>query len=314
MGRPSNIVVVTEDYRKLAERFYQYQKQLGYIATSYRARFLYLNEFLQWLEQQGILEITRVNAPAINRYYQYIGCRPSKKDGGALSQKTTHSHMRIIRDLFEMLLQEGSISVNPCGTLYFPYPRHDTFNRAILEQAEVMALYKAAQTARERAILSLSYGCGLRVGELVKCNVEDVRLREKILIVPHGKGNKRRVIPMSNGVVTDLGNYYYNERDELTKGRDYHPSEKAFMLHNRGGRMQKDTYNKYLKALIEATANPEIMKKPITVHSLRHSIATHLLERGVSVEQVRMFLGHSQLESTQIYTHISQKQLNDLIR
>lgn len=313
MGRPSNIIVVSENYRKLAEQFFTYQKRLGYTPKSNKARFNYLNEFLEWLEKQGMLDITQIQAPDINRYYSYISSRPSKKDGGALSQKTTHSHMRIIRDLFEMLLRNGEIPINPCSTLNFPYPKISE-ERTVLDQDEIKQLYQATETAQERAILSLAYGCGLRVGELVKCNVEDIRLREKILIVPQGKGNKRRVVPMSSGVAKDLSNYYYNERDELTKGRDYKPGENAFMLHSRGGRMQKGTYNQHLKALIERTGNLELKEKQITVHSLRHSIATHLLEQGIAVEQVRMFLGHSQLETTQIYTHISKEQLKELVK
>lgn len=313
MGRPSNIIVVSEVYRKLAEQFFTYQKRLGYTPKSNKARFNYLNEFLEWLEKQGMLDITQIQAPDINRYYGYISSRPSKKDGGALSQKTTHSHMRIIRDLFEMLLRNGEIPINPCSTLNFPYPKGSE-ERTVLDQDEIKQLYQATETAQERAILSLAYGCGLRVGELVKCNVEDIRLREKILIVPEGKGNKRRVVPMSSGVAKDLSNYYYNERDELTKGRDFKPNQNAFMLHSRGGRMQKDTYNKHLKVLIERTGNLELKEKQITVHSLRHSIATHLLEQGIAVEQVRMFLGHSQLETTQIYTHISKEQLKELVK
>lgn len=313
MGRPSNIIVVTEAYQKLAESFYQYQKRLGYVENSYKARFNYLNEFLQWLEQQGLLDITQIQAPEINHYYSYISSRPSKKDGGALSQKTTHSHMRIIRDLFEMLLRNGQIQINPTSTLNFPYPKISE-ERTVLDQDEIKQLYQATETAQERAILSLAYGCGLRVGELTKCNIEDIRLREKIIIIPQGKGNKRRVVPLSSGVAKDLANYYYNERDELTKGRDYKPNQNAFMLHSRGGRMKKDTYNKHLKKLIERTGNLEMKEKQITVHSLRHSIATHLLEQGIAVEQVRMFLGHSQLETTQIYTHISKEQLKELIK
>ncbi|QYH39521.1 tyrosine-type recombinase/integrase [Algoriphagus sp. NBT04N3] len=119
---------------------------------------------------------------------------------------------------------------------------------------------------------------------------------------------------LSNGVVNDLANYFYNERDELTKGRDYKLNQNSFMLHSRGGRMRTHTYNKYLKAIIERTGNEAIKEKQITIHSLRHSIATHLLEQGIAVEQVRMFLGHSQLETTQIYTHISKEQLKELIK
>jgi integrase/recombinase XerD len=316
MGRPSSIVVVNENYQKLAQSFYQYQKRLGYVPNSYKARFNYLNEFLHWLECKGNTDITSVAAPEISQYYNYISSRPSKKDGGALSQKTTHSHMRILRDLFEMLLQDGQIKINPTATLKFYYPQSSEERNTITQQ-EVQQLYEVCNTAQERAILSLAYGCGLRAAELQNCNIEDIKLREKILIVPKGKGNKRRIIPMSNGVVKDLSNYYYNEREALTQGRDYKlttSNQNAFMLHSRGGRMMDDTYNKYLKALIERTENEALKEKQITIHNLRHSIATHLLEQGIPVEQVRIFLGHSQLETTQIYTHINQKQLENLMQ
>lgn len=317
MGRPSNIVVVNAEYRKIAQTFYQYQKRLGYVPNSYKARFNCLNEFLSWLECKGNTDVTSVTAQEINQYYQYISDRPSKKDGGALSPKTTHSHMRILRDFFEMLLQEQQIKINPTSILKFPYPKETTNERNVVTQEEIKQLYEVTQTAQEKAILSLAYGCGLRATELQNCNIEDIKLRDKILIVPKGKGNKRRVIPMSNGVVKDLSNYYYSEREALTQGRDYKlnsSNQNAFMLHSRGGRMMDDTYNKHLKALIERTENETIKEKQITIHCLRHSIATHLLEQGIAVEQVRIFLGHSQLETTQIYTHISKEQLKELIK
>jgi integrase/recombinase XerD len=316
MGRPSNIIVVNETYKKLAQSFYQYQKRLGYVPNSYKARFNYLNEFLHWLECKGNTEITSVTTAEIKEYYNYISSRPSKKDGGALSLKTTHSHMRILRDLFEMLLQNEQIKINPTSTLKFPYPKENN-TRNVLTQEEIKQLYEVTITAQERAILSLAYGCGLRVAELVSCNIEDIKLKEKIIIIPKGKGNKRRVVPLSNGVIKDLSNYYYNEREALTKGRDYKlnaSNQNAFMLHSRGGRMQKDTYNKHLKLLIEQTGNEAVQEKEITIHCLRHSIATHLLEQGIAVEQVRIFLGHSQLETTQLYTHINQNQLRNLIK
>ncbi len=316
MGRPSNIIVVNETYQKLAQTFYQYQKRLGYVPNSYKARFNYLNEFLHWLECKGNTEITSVTTAEIKAYYNYISARPSKKDGGALSQKTTHSHMRILRDLFEMLLQNEQIKINPTSTLKFPYPKENN-TRNVLTQEEIGQLYEVTTTAQERAILSLAYGCGLRVAELVSSNIEDIKLKEKIIIIPKGKGNKRRVVPLSNGVVKDLSNYYYNEREALTTGRDYKlnaSNQNAFMLHSRGGRMQKDTYNKHLKILIEQTENEVLQEKEITIHCLRHSIATHLLEQGIAVEQVRIFLGHSQLETTQLYTHINQNQLRNLMK
>lgn len=312
MGRPSNIVVVNESYRKLAQTFYEYQKRLGYVEHSTRAKYNALNEFLQWLEQQGLLDITSITTNQIQSFYNYISNRPSKKDNGILNKKTTHRHMQTIRDFFEMLLQENQVNINPTATLKFTYPTTSE-ERNTATQEEVKQLYEVCITAQERAILSLAYGCGLRVAEIVKCNIEDIKLREKIIIVPQGKGNKRRVVPLSNGVVKDLSNYYFNERENLTTGRDYNAKETAFMLHSRGGRMQEDTYNKYLKRIIERTKNTALIEKQITIHCLRHSIATHLLEKGIPVEQVRLFLGHSQLETTQIYTHINKQQLQNLI-
>ncbi len=312
MSRPKTIRLLTETYQILSTRFYQYLLRLGYTQQSSRSRYNYLTEFLHYLELRGLLEITIITTNQINQYYEYLSHRPSLKDGGLLSQKTTHSHMRNVRDLFKMLQYENQISVNPCSVLNYPYPRQKS-ERKVLSQEEIEELYCVTRSAQERAILSLGYGCGLRVGELTKCNIEDVKLREKILVVPQGKGMKRRVVPMSSGVVKDLADYYYQERERLTIGRDYKPGLKAFMLHSRGGRMNKWTYNKYLKSMIERTGNRSIYNKEITMHNLRHSIATHLIEQGIEVEKVRLFLGHSQLETTQIYTHISQEQLSKLM-
>jgi integrase/recombinase XerD len=153
----------------------------------------------------------------------------------------------------------------------------------------------------------MAYGCGLRVSEMVQSNIEDIRLKESILIVPRGKGNKRRTVPMSTGVTKELSDYFFNERIHYNA-----TVQKAFMVHSRGGRMQKYTFNKILQKLIKRTKNKEIQEKQISIHNLRHSIATHLLEQGVPLEQVRQFLGHSQLESTEIYTRVSQKQLENL--
>ena len=312
MARPKNIILLTKTYQNLSQQFYEYLLRLGYHPKSSRSRYNYITEFLHWLEKKGAQEITKITSHQINEYYTYLSNRPSLNRGTTLSEKTRHSHMRNVRDLFKMLQNEEQIKVNPCGVLNFPYPQHRS-ERTVLSQEEIHQLYEVCETYQERAILSLAYGCGLRVGELEKCNIEDIKLKEKILIVPQGKGLKRRVVPMSSGVVKDLSDYYYLEREGLISGRDYKPGLKAFMLHSRGGRMNKWTYNKYLKRLLKRTNNKTMQNKGITIHSLRHSIATHLIEQGVKVEQVRIFLGHSQLETTQIYTHISQEQLSKLI-
>ena len=308
------IVELNESYRNLAKNFYKYLLKLGYNPRYSKARHRYLTEFLNWLEQKGLLIINHIKTNEIKDYYRHISKRPSKKDGSNLNQKTVYHHMRNIRDLFIMLQNEGLLESNPFGAFKFEYPKEESSERLILTQDEIKNLYNATETARERAILSLAYGCGLRAGELTNCNIADIMFRERILIVPKGKGNKRRVIPMSLGVIKDLSDYYYQERVVLSQGREYKSNDMAFMLNSRGGRMREFTFNKHLKQILERTATLNIMTSLITIHSLRHSIATHLLEQGIKVDQVRTFLGHLQLETTQIYTHINQKQIANLIQ
>lgn len=114
---------------------------------------------------------------------------------------------------------------------------------------------------------------------------------------------------MSKTIAKDLSNYFFKERLQQ-ESKD----PKAFILHSKLRRMQKGTYNKILQKLIDRTGNEAIKEKQISIHNLRHSIATHLIEQGVPLEKVREFLGHSQLESTEVYTHISQQQLQDLVK
>jgi integrase/recombinase XerD len=143
-------------------------------------------------------------------------------------------------------------------------------------------------------------------------NVEEIRINDLLLVVRNGKGNKRRVIPVNSRIMQDLQQYMEMERVCYLKGAD----QKAFLLNTTGERIRKWTLNKILKELL-SRAFPswdEARISRITLHSLRHSIATHLLEKGIPVEQVRMFLGHSQLETTEIYTHINSGQLKKLIQ
>ena len=125
-----------------------------------------------------------------------------------------------------------------------------------------------------------------------------IDFKEGFLYVRKGKGGKRRVIPLSNGVRKDFLNYYQNERG-------YHPDQSAFILNEKERRMKGNSYNQRLKRLVEKSG----ILKPITLHNLRHSIATHLLWEGLSLEQVRDFLGHAHLETTQIYTHYDSRNI-----
>jgi integrase/recombinase XerD len=158
---------------------------------------------------------------------------------------------------------------------------------------------------REKALLALFYGCGLRRSEAEKLNIDDVNFKNQLLYVRMGKGKRRRVVPMTEQVKRDLENYYKNERIIYTKELTA-DNQKALMLNNHGNRMLGNGYWNKFKCLAQKAGLP----KQISLHHLRHSIATHLLESGLSIEQVRDFLGHRHLESTQIYTRVKFNQLS----
>ncbi len=310
MARNRKIKPKTEQYRTLLESYQTYISILGYCENGRQIKHSNVLELLTQLEAREITPIKKVSPADIIRHYEYLKNRPHKRHGGVLSLKTISHHMRNIRVFFAFLQESGIIITNPMSTLKFNHPQSQPTQRTILTIPEIKELYQATETLQERVILSLAYGCGLRAMELSAVNMEDIRTGDGILIVPRGKGNKRRVIPMSSGVKKDLENYIENERDLYIVDE----AVKALLLNIKGDRLQGYTCRKLLKKLIARAGNKKIISKEISTHNLRHSIATHLLEQGVPIEQVRNFLGHSHLETTEIYTRVNQNQLKQLLQ
>ena len=144
---------------------------------------------------------------------------------------------------------------------------------------------------------------------MVKLNKSAIDLQENRLIVENGKNNKRRIVPITNQIIIELKEYL--ESSEI-------PNNKPVFLNIENRRMQQGSFNLILKKLIDKTSFGKRFKQAdlnkIGMHTLRHSIATHLLENGMKLEQVQTFLGHSNLETTQVYTHINQQQINEIQR
>lgn len=311
MPRKRIIKLKQDQYKKHLSEFKRHIEILGYSKNGQAVKHSNVLELLEWLESGGINNIKSVRPVNVKAYYEYLKERPHRVLGGKLSLKTIAHSMQSLRTFFSFLQERGDIIIHPMSTLKFKHPsKRDGTQRVILTQGEIKELYAHCEWLHERVILSLAYGCGLRNGEIATVNIVDVKINDGILIVPNGKGNKRRVIPMSSGVVDDARNYYENERSQYLNREN----EKAFLLNIKGDRMQGYTCRKILSKIIARTENQTIIDKNIALHNLRHSIATHLLERGVNVEQVRNFLGHAHIETTEIYTRVNQEQLKKLIQ
>lgn len=306
MGRPSRHKVHNKIYQEEAINYKNHLDILGLNPQTTQARYLYLKEFFSWLEILQINQLQEVTTVEIAKYYDYLLQRKSTRTVQNIKQKSIYDHMRNLQQYLGYLLDLGKIKTSPASHLKFKNPT-EKVERIIFTQNEIRELYKASNE-QEKAILNIAYGCGLRVGELSLINKEDIRFTENLLIVQKGKNNKRRIIPINTKVTEELQNYLESQSN----------INKAIFLNIKGRRMQEWTFNKILKELISKTSfgqrfSTEELNK-IGIHSLRHSIATHLLENGMKIEQVQTFLGHSHIESTEIYTHINQNQINEIQR
>jgi len=168
---------------------------------------------------------------------------------------------------------------------------------AILSKEEVSSLLQNVNNEKHRLLLSLAYGSGLRVSEVVNLRVKDLDLSRMVIHLRGAKGQKDRLTILSEKLVNDLKN--------LTAGK--YTNDFVFTS-ERGGNLTTRTIQKiFSKALIKAKIN-----KPATFHSLRHSFATHLLENGVDIRYVQELLGHQNIRTTQIYTHVTNLQLKNI--
>jgi len=185
----------------------------------------------------------------------------------------------------------------------------------VLTQSEIKQLFEATSYSntdakiryRDKAILVCCYSCGLRRNELVHLDIKDVLFDKQRLFVRKGKNYKERFVPINKHSSRILEEYIYDWRTEFY---NYKETESLF-INYRGNRLQGMSFANRLKSIIKATGNTDLEDRNITLHSLRHSIATHLLEKGASIEHISTFLGHASLESTQIYTHFLINQGNE---
>jgi site-specific recombinase XerD len=275
----------------MIQAFRTHLVRLGYSEGMTRMLPACVAEFTAWAGQSP----QQIAATDIQDYYHYLQQRPNKRRGGGLSEMMIHHQLYSLRVWFDYLEQTGLVAAHPMSGLSFPQPHHQ--KREILGEGEIQLLFNSARSLRVKAVLHLCYSCGLRRWEAVQLDVRDIHFRNQLLYVRRGKGGVRRVIPFTARTGQDLWHYYQYERaEEERAGR---PME-AFLLNSRGGRLQGNAMNRMVSELVAKAG----IDKAISLHSLRHSIATHLLAGGMTLERVRDFLGHKHLETTQLYTRV----------
>ncbi|WP_242634264.1 site-specific tyrosine recombinase XerD [Marinobacter salicampi] len=223
-------------------------------------------------------------------------------------RKTSTAARRLsgVRRFYRYLLREGLIVEDP--TLRIDSPRLVRRLPDSLSEQDVEALLREPDTdvpleLRDRAMLEILYGCGLRVTELVSLRVDQVNMRQGVVRVV-GKGNKERMIPLGEEAVDWLFSYLRMGRSELLRGK----ASDALFPGNRPEPMTRQTFWYRVKLYARRAG----ITKKLSPHTLRHAFATHLLNHGADLRVVQMLLGHSDLSTTQIYTHVARQRLQSL--
>lgn len=224
---------------------------------------------------------------------------------GGMSVRSQTRHLVAIRQLFRFLVREKEITVSPADEVELP--RATKSLPVFLDVTEVDRLLAAPDASprglRDRAMLEVLYATGLRVSELVTLPMDAVDLSRGYLLV-RGKGNKERVVPVGEQAMRALETYTRTVRPHLDDGR----GSPALFLRRGGEPMTRQGFWKLLKGYARVAG----VKGTVSPHKLRHSFATHLLERGADLRAVQAMLGHADLSTTEIYTHVNRERLRRL--
>lgn len=318
--------VTAAPYQYIEKSFKEWLEVLGYSWQAVYYMPIQIRGLLNWLEKQNKAQLQDITTEAITDYY-YNELKQRKNllhDAGTLSSKHLNKHLQALRKFTEYLRQTGKLQI---PLLNIKQEEIIEAKPTVLTEQEIQQLFKTTEqpherkkynrseelyTAlqyRDRAMLTIFYGCGLRRNEGYHLDITDINLDSAVLHVRKGKGYKERFVPISKKGVHYITEYLYDARPLMIRDN----KEDAFFINHIGKRLGGQMLMISLQTLARRTNDTILQQKEIGLHTLRHSIATHLLANGMNLEKIRDFLGHSSLESTQIYTHLVNENDNGKI-
>ena len=248
-----------------------------------------LKLFSKWLDG----DLSHIDSSHINDYFKHR----------QLSAATQSRILTCLRIFYQYLITQQLIKNNPTAKLHHPKQAQKLPVFLNIEEVDRLLNTPDENTVfgqRDRAMLELLYSCGLRVSELISLDYHNINLNEEYIRI-HGKGNKERILPMGEIAMDYLSTYEQKARPFLLKsGQTDH-----YFLSNRGSGMSRQNFFYIIKAYAAKAG----IDKPLSPHTLRHAFATHLVQQGADLRSVQLMLGHSDISTTQIYTHIQNVQL-----
>ena len=254
-----------------------------------------ISSFFQWLDNED-LKYKNLQEDHINQYISFLFQK--KMRSSSVNRKISS-----IKSFYIFLVKRNFVKNSPLNDLVTP--KQEKYLPESMSEAEVDKLLNSPDVAnkienRDKAMIEMLYATGMRISELVNLKITDVDMKRCVVKV-FGKGSKERLVPFGETALDSLRSYL-NEREQS--------SSKEIFLSNRGKKMTRVAFWQRVKIYLIR----ENLKNSISPHTLRHAFATHLLNRGADLRSVQLLLGHSDLSTTQIYTHIAKQRLSDVLK
>ena len=273
---------LTEEQKQLLNQFYLFLKGKRYSQSTIQTYTFFIADFINFHTKTPLAELTN---RAVELFIETVFM---ERNYSVSSQRQFISALKI----FTVFCPQTKIH-----NLSLERPKKSRMLPSVLSQEEVLRIIQYTQNIKHRAILTLLYSCGLRIGELINLKLIDFHIDRKQLIVKKGKGRKDRYVSLADSFLPLLSNYYHS----------YQPTI-YFVEGQNGGKYSAESIRSFLRKSCKKAG----IRKPVTPHTLRHSYATHLLENGVDLRYIQTLLGHSKPETTMIYTHVQRKDLMEI--
>jgi integrase/recombinase XerD len=267
-----------------------------------------IRRFIRWCKERSIDRPQDVTRPILERYRRHL-YHYRKENGEPLSFATQQQRLLPLRAFFKWLSKENHILWNPASELELPrvrrrLPAHILSPEEVERMMAVAMIQGGEKALRDRAILETLYSTGLRRTELSRLKLYDVDLKNGSLFVGHGKGDKDRYVPLGARAVQWIRCYLDEARPSLV----IEPDGGYVFLHEFGEPFEKGRLSDLVKKHLRAAG----IDKPGACHLFRHAMATQMLENGADIRFIQMILGHAQLTTTEIYTHVSITKLKEV--
>ncbi|MBC7688239.1 MAG: tyrosine-type recombinase/integrase [Aquabacterium sp.] len=289
----------SSQYILLLESFTQWLQLLNYSVFSIPALSGTVQSFLLYQEATGKIILEQLMAGDANNFMDLLHNKIGERSGKALSIGSINKHIQALKLFSKYIRETGRSNVG-----FALQQLAETRTIPVwLTVAEVQQLYDVIANdllgIRDKAMLAVYYGCGLRLNEGACLEIKDIDTTRKILHVRKGKRYKERFVPIAEKNFEEIKLYLDYARPQLMQEQKH---EYIFVDASKGRPMQRQSLYIRIKKLVKKAQ----LKKQAGTHTLRHSIATHLLQSGMKLERIKEFLGHADLDSTQIYTHIAE--------